>query len=89
MTANALGRAELDELRLGILRRISAVVQSCGVSEHEVSCALSGDRGDLDVVIRVPVEASMASSAIAVRALDAVHADGRTFGHVDVDVRTD
>lgn len=80
--------SELRLLRTAIVRNLAGVVRSVGVEEHELGCRLSGDLQDLHVVITGPPLLDGLRQALGVRVLDAVHADGRTFGTVDVDVRT-
>jgi hypothetical protein len=76
-----------DDLRLSVLRRIAPVLRSAGVDEHEVACSVGGRVADLDVELRGPAAAAGFEHALGVRVLDAVHADGRTFGPVRVHCR--
>ena len=73
-----------DRLRLEIVRRIDAVLRSCGVSEHEVSCLITGTRADLAIEIDGPAVLQDLRHALVVRTLDAVHAHGETFGVITV-----
>ena len=75
---------DLDDLRIEILRRIAPLVRAAGLAEHEVDCRLEGRAALLTVVLRGPRLAAAVRQALGVRVLDAVHADGRTFGTVDV-----
>ncbi|HVM54000.1 MAG TPA: hypothetical protein VM262_12450 [Acidimicrobiales bacterium] len=75
---------DLDDLRIEILRRIAPLVRAAGLAEHEVDCRLEGPAARLTVVLRGPRLAAAVRQALGVRVLDAVHADGRTFGTVDV-----
>jgi hypothetical protein len=77
--------SDLEPLRLAIVRRIAAVMRAAGLSEHEVGCRLEGDPSDLRVVLHGAQLAASVMQAIRVRVLDAVRADGRTFGRVEVD----
>lgn len=78
---------DLQVLRASILRSLAGVVRSVGVEEHELGCSLDGEMHDLHVVLTGPPMLAGLRQAIGVRVLDAVHADGRTFGSVDVEVR--
>lgn len=78
---------DLELLRCSILRRVAAVARSAGVAEHEVGCELQGDLSRLRVVLTAPAATASVRHALGVRVLDAVHADGRTFGDVSVDLR--
>lgn len=80
---------ELEPLRLAILRRVAAVVRAAGLDEHEIDCVVQGELADLSVVLAGPALAESVMQALRVRVLDAVHADGRTFGRVDVTFRFD
>jgi hypothetical protein len=73
-----------DTLRTEIVRRIDGVLRSCGVSEHEVSCVLTGTHADLTIEIDGPALLQDVRHALVVRTLDAVHAHGQTFGVITV-----
>ena len=73
-----------DTLRTEIVRRIDGVLRSCGVSEHEVSCVLTGAPADLTIELDGPAVLQDVRHALVVRTLDAVHAHGQTFGVVTV-----
>lgn len=79
---------DLERLRTSILRRVAGIVRTLGVEEHELSCELDGDAGDLLVIITGPPLTVGVRQALGVRVLDAVHADGRTFGTVNIALRT-
>jgi len=84
MTTTTIVRAD-DALRQSILRRVSPVLRAVGVDDHEVACDVLGSVRELRVVLRGPSVCETVRDALAVRVLDAVHADGRTFGPVAVD----
>lgn len=86
MRPSSLDTADLGCLRTAILRRLAGVVRTVGIDEHEVGCSLDGDVNDLHVVLTGPPLLLGLRQALGVRVLDAVHADGRTFGSVDVEV---
>ena len=75
---------DLEELRHAIVRRIAPVLRAVGLDVHEVECEVEGSVADLHVVLRGPAIATNVARALSVRVLDAVHADGRTFGNVGV-----
>lgn len=77
----------LDSLRTEVLRRIAPVVRAAGLAEHEVDCRLTGSPANLVVTLTGPHVTAAVRQALGVRVLDAVHADGRTFGWVDVEGR--
>ncbi len=79
-----LARTELEELRQAIVRRIAPVLLAAGLDDHEVRCDLQGSSADLRVVLSGPELAASVTQALGVRVLDAVHADGHTFGTVEV-----
>lgn len=84
-TSATAGSIPGDEgLRRSILRRIAPILHACGVGEHEVTCALSGDVRSLVVEIDGPGVLQSVERALGVRVLDAVHAHGSTFGRVTV-----
>lgn len=76
-----------DDLRHAILRRIAPLVRAAGLGDHEIGCELEGSRDQLRVVLTGPEFAASVQQALSVRVLDAVHADGRTFGRVEVACR--
>lgn len=80
---------ELDGLRLDILRRTCAAIRAAGLDEHEIGCHLDGAVSKLTVELSAPALAAAVQDALRVRVLDAVHADGRTFGRVEVAFRFD
>ena len=80
---------DLEQLRSSILRQVASVARSVGVEEHELACDLRGDPGQLRVRFTGPQRLSAVRQALGVRVLDAVHADGRTFGAVEVELRVD
>lgn len=83
MTAATVMR-DGDALRRSILRRVAPVLRAAGVDDHELACDLLGSVHDLRVILRGPDACEGVRDALAVRVLDAVHADGRTFGPVAV-----
>lgn len=84
----SIDAVDLKVLRAAILRHLAGVVRSVGVEEHELGCWLDGDTRDLRVVITGPPLLAGLRQALGVRVLDAVHADGHTFGSVNVEVRS-
>ena len=76
-----------DPLQLDVLRRIGPLLQSAGISADHVTCRVVPNGLDLDIrlVIDAPEDARLDAS-LSVRALDAVRAAGRRFGHVGVSV---
>ena len=84
----SLDTGDLGALRMSIMRHLAYVVRSVGIEEHELGCRLEGDPQALHVVLTGPPILAGLRQALGVRVLDAVHADGRTFGVVDVEVRT-
>ncbi len=86
----ATGR--FDPLRLDVLRRIGPLLHGAGIPMDHVSCRIEPRSLDLDIHLTVDAPEDRGfDQSIAVRALDAVRAAGRSFGHVDVHVhhRTD
>jgi hypothetical protein len=73
-----------DALCQAIHRRIAPVLRAAGLDDHEIGCRVDGALGRLRVVLTGPSVAASVAQAIGVRVLDAVHADGRTFGSVEV-----
>jgi len=76
-----------DELRTLIRHRITRLAAAAGTSANEVTCRIEPTGHDLqvDLYAPVPLDPRM-QQALAVRVLDAVHASGRTYGQVDVNV---
>jgi hypothetical protein len=76
-----------DELRTLIRHRITRLAAAAGTSANEVTCRIEPTGNDLqvDLYAPVPLDPRM-QQALAVRVLDAVHASGRTYGQVDVNV---
>lgn len=76
-----------DPLQLDVLRRIGPLLQSAGISPDHVTCRVEPSGLDLDIRLTVdgPADPRL-DAALSVRALDAVRAAGRRFGHVDVSV---
>ena len=85
---SSLDAGDLGSLRTSILRNLAGVVRTVGVEEHELGCWLGGDVNDLHVLLTGPPLLAGLRQALGVRVLDAIHADGRTFGTVDVAVHT-
>ena len=76
-----------NELRTLVRHRIARLAAAAGTSANEVTCHIESTGNDLqvDLYVPVPLDRRM-QSAMAVRVLDAVHATGRTYGDVDVNV---
>lgn len=88
LTMSGIDRTnDFDDLRHAILRRISPVLRGAGLDDHEIGCTFEGALAHLRVVLTGPAIAASVQQALGVRALDAIHADGRTFGQVEVDCR--
>ena len=83
MTAIVMA-AGVESLRHRILQRIAPVLRAAEVDDHEIECELEGSVSDLHVVLRGPARTASVEQALGVRVHDAIWADGRTFGHVDV-----
>ena len=76
-----------DELRTLVRNRIARLAAAAGTSANEVTCRIEPTGNDLQVDLYVPVPLDQRMQhALGVRVLDAVHASGRTFGQVDVNV---
>lgn len=82
---STLAMPDGDELRHSILRLLVPVLRATGVDDHELDCCLEGSIGDLHVVLTGPSSCAAVRQALGVRVLDAVRADGRTFGAVSID----
>ena len=76
-----------DALRTEIGRRTRAVLTAAGVDPDQVRCHVEPEGAALRVELRVdgPVDRHL-QQALAVRVLDAVRSDQRTFGPIDVEV---
>ncbi len=87
--AIAADRAK-DPLRHSINERIRPALDAAGIPADAVSTAVVRHGNSLVVHVEVPngVERRL-EQALAVRVLDAVRANGRTTGHVDVQVHAD
>jgi hypothetical protein len=74
-------------LRMLVRERIAKLAAAAGTSSSETTCLVRTSGRDLVVDLHLPValERPM-QQALAVRVLDAVHASGRTYGQVDVNV---
>lgn len=86
MTATAPA-SEVESLRHRILQRIAPVLRAADVDDHEMDCELEGSISDLHVVLRGPARTASVQQALGVRVHDAIRADGRTFGAIDVRYR--
>lgn len=76
-----------DPLRLDVLRRIGPLLASAGISTDDVSCRIEPRVLDIEIHLTVAADGDRGlDQSLAVRALDAVRAAGRPFGHVDVHV---
>lgn len=76
-----------DPLRALIRERITRLVSSVGTTAKETTCRIEPIGFDLQVDLHVPVPLDRrVQQALAVRILDAVHASGRTYGQVDINV---
>jgi hypothetical protein len=83
----AAGR-RFDPLRSLVRDRIARLVGTVDVDPPDVVCRIDAVGPDLEIDLTVPaVLDKRLQQAIAVRVLDAVHASGRTYGQVDVNVR--
>lgn len=86
-TIEAVAEHRHDPLQVDVLRRLGPLLVNAGLSVDRVTCHI--EPAGTDLVIRLVVdgpENRRLDSAMAVRALDAVRATGRRFGHVDVSV---
>ena len=86
-TLEAAAAHRYDPLQLDVLRRIGPLLQTAAIAPDHVTCAVEPSGLDLDIhlVVDAPEDRHL-DAALAVRALDAVRAAGRPFGHVDVHV---
>jgi hypothetical protein len=83
----AVADAAFDSLATAILDRVAAVANAAGLGRDDISCHIRRAGADLVVQLLLAEPPSAATTqALGVRVLDAVHADGRTFGTVDVHV---
>lgn len=76
-----------DPLAEDVVRRIGPLLATAGLTADQVRCRVEPRHLDLDIHLDIdaPTDAGLDQS-LAVRALDAVRADRRRFGHVDVHV---
>lgn len=78
-----------DDLADLIRARVARLLTSAAVDPSEISCSFEETAMSLDVHLELPTAVARGvEQALAVRVLDAVRADGRTYGRVDVHVRT-
>jgi hypothetical protein len=86
-TLEAAAAHRYDPLQLDVLRRIGPLLQTAAIAPDHVTCRVEPRGLDLDIhlVVDAPEDRHL-DAALAVRALDAVRAAGRPFGHVDVHV---
>ena len=78
-----------DDLRELIDGRIARLLAVAGIDPKAVTCTFDVTGTSLDVHLSLPGAVSHGiEQGLAVRVLDAVRADGRTFGRVDVHVHT-
>lgn len=78
-----------DSLRSLVTARTSSLLASAGIDPARVDCTVEETPGSLDVHLHLPSAVTRGvEQALAVRVLDAVRADGRTYGRVDVHVHT-
>jgi hypothetical protein len=78
-----------DSLRREIVRRVTAVLAGAGIAADPAQCHLTAERGRLAVDFDLPTRVSPAvEQALAVRVLDAVRGEARTYGPVRVTVHT-
>jgi len=76
-----------EELRHLIRHRITRLAAAAGTSANEVTCRIEATGNDLQVDLYAPVPLDQGMQhALGVRVLDAVHASGRMYGQVDVNV---
>ncbi len=73
-----------DSLRAGILVRIERSLRSAGVDPADVEMTFVHEPPRLTVELRGPVVDSRVRQALGVRVLDALRAESRTYGQVDV-----
>lgn len=73
-----------EALRRAIIRQLSPLIRACGLEVHEIGCRLIGDQRALVVEITGPSELRRVEHTVGVRVLDAIHAEGSTFGPVTV-----
>jgi len=83
----AAAERRFDPLRSLVRERIARLAAAAGTSANEVTCRIEPVGADLEIDLYVPVPVDRRlQQALAVRVLDAVHASGRTYGHIDVNV---
>ena len=86
-TANGWTGDSAEALRREIVRRVTAVLAGAGIAARSTQCRLTNERGQLAVHFDLPTSVSPAvEQALAVRVLDAVRCEGRTYGPVHVTV---
>lgn len=78
-------RSDFDDLRHAVHRRTAPILRNAGLDDHEISVTIEGSVSRLRIVVAGPSRAASLRQALSVRILDAVHADGRTYGRVEVD----
>lgn len=82
----AAAAADLAALAREVSRRVGLVLRSAGIAPETVACRVQPSGSDLRVVFTGPAIGPSRRSALAVRALDAIHSSARrTYGQVDVD----
>ena len=74
-------------LRMLIRERIAKLAVAAGTTAIDTACLISSNGGDVAIDLHLPVALDRnQQQALAVRVLDAVHASGRTYAQVDVNV---
>jgi hypothetical protein len=74
-------------LRMLIRDRIAKLAATAGTTSIDAACLFRSSGRDLVIDLHLPVPLDKATQqALGVRVLDAVHASGRTYGQVDVNV---
>jgi hypothetical protein len=76
--------SELEQLRRDVHRCIAPALRAVGVEDHEVVVRLEGSRHHARVVLSGPPTLDGVRQALGVRVLDAVHAQDRTYGPVEI-----
>ncbi len=78
-----------DELGELIRSRIARLLTAAAIDPADVACSFEETATSLDVHLVLPTTVSLGlQQALAVRVLDAVRVDVRTYGRVDVHVRS-
>ena len=77
-----------DPLRTAVLERMAPLLRSAGHDVADVECSFIRVGPDLRVHLRGPALTTDQEQALAVRAVDAITAAGRSYGRIDVGYRS-